>query len=121
MCIISDSSMNNGGIAVNEALKKKLREILLACYNLDVDEAKCFYSTQNYAFIFPGKPYMLRVSMTGQKTRAEILSEQGMPLTIESPDGGCVLVMGDDRQITVTERFVTVETVKGERITLLTE
>ena len=60
---------------INETLKPKLREILLACYDLDIGEAKCYYSTQNYAFIFPGKPYMLRVSMTAQKTRAEILSE----------------------------------------------
>ena len=60
---------------MNETLKKKLREILLACYDLDIDLAKCYYSTQNYAFIFPGQPYMLRVSITAQKSRAEILSE----------------------------------------------
>ena len=60
---------------MNETLKKKLREILLACYDLDIDQAKCYYSTQNYAFIFPGQPYMLRVSITAQKSRAEILSE----------------------------------------------
>lgn len=60
---------------MNEELKQKLRQFLLACYDLDINEAKCYYSTQNYAFIFPGKPYMLRVSMTAQKTRAEILSE----------------------------------------------
>ena len=62
-------------MVITEALKQKLRDILLTCYDLDINEAKCFYSTQNYAFIFPGKPYMLRVSMTAQKSRAEILSE----------------------------------------------
>lgn len=60
---------------MNETMKKKLRTILLACYDLDIDEAKCYFSTQNYAFIFEGKPYMIRVSMTSKKTRAEILSE----------------------------------------------
>lgn len=60
---------------MNDTLKMELRKRLLACYDLDIDEAKCYYSTQNYAFIFPGKPYMLRISMTAQKTRREILSE----------------------------------------------
>ena len=53
----------------------QLREILLRCYGLDINEAKSFFSTQNYAFIFPGKPHMIRVSMTAKKTRAEVLSE----------------------------------------------
>lgn len=60
---------------MNEKLMKPMREILLKCYGVDIDEAKCHYSTQNYAFIFPEKPYMIRVSMTPKKTRKEILSE----------------------------------------------
>ena len=60
---------------MSEDVKQKMRQILLSCYGLDIDEAKCFYSTQNYAFIFPGKPSMLRVSITPKKSRAEIMSE----------------------------------------------
>ena len=60
---------------MNEELMKSMREVLLKCYGVDINEAKCHYSTQNYAFIFPEKPYMLRVSMTPKKTRKEILSE----------------------------------------------
>ena len=60
---------------MNEELKKMMREILLESYGVDIDEAKCHYSTQNYAFIFPEHPYMIRVSMTPKKTRKEILSE----------------------------------------------
>jgi len=60
---------------MDEKLLQAMREILLDRYGLDIAQAQCHYSTQNYAFVFPGKPYMIRVSMTPRKTRAEILSE----------------------------------------------
>ena len=60
---------------MNENLKKELREKLLECYNVDIDNAVLEYSTQHYAFIFANKPYMIRVSMTPRRTRQEILSE----------------------------------------------
>ena len=60
---------------MNDILKEKIREILLDRYGVDVNKAKCHFSTQNYAFIFPGEPFMVRVSATPKKTRGEILSE----------------------------------------------
>ena len=60
---------------MNEELKQKMREILLERYGVDIKEAVCRFSTQNYAFIFPEKPYMIRVSISPKKTRKEILSE----------------------------------------------
>ena len=54
---------------------QKMQPILQQRYGVDIAKAKCFFSTQNYAFIFPGEPYMIRVSMTPKKSRAEILSE----------------------------------------------
>lgn len=60
---------------MNEELKQKMREILLKRYGVDIKEAVCRFSTQNYAFIFPEKPYMIRVSISPKKTRSEILSE----------------------------------------------
>ncbi len=60
---------------MNEELKKKMRDILRECYGVDIEQADCHFSTQNYAFIFPDKPYMIRVSMSPKKTRQEILSE----------------------------------------------
>lgn len=53
----------------------QMREHLLQCYGVDIQDAKMHFSTQNYAFIFPDRPYMIRVSITPQKTRKEILSE----------------------------------------------
>ncbi len=60
---------------MNEELKKIFREIIMERYGVDIDEAVFRFSTQNYAFIFPDKPYMIRVSMSPKKTRQEILSE----------------------------------------------
>ena len=60
---------------MNEELRSALREILLERYGMDILEARCSYSTQNYAFIFPGQTHMIRVSMTAQKTRKEIMAE----------------------------------------------
>lgn len=60
---------------MDEKLREKMRSILLECYGVDIEQAICKYSTQNYAFIFPDQPYMIRVSMTPKKTRSEIMSE----------------------------------------------
>lgn len=60
---------------MDEKHRQAIRGVLLERYGLDIDEATCHFSTQNHAFIFPGKPYMIRVSMTSAKTRREILAE----------------------------------------------
>lgn len=60
---------------MQEQFKNKLRNILLERYDVDIDKAKLYLSTQNYAFIFPDEPFMIRVSLTPKKTRSEILSE----------------------------------------------
>lgn len=60
---------------MNDRLWQVLKEILMAEYGVDIDEAVFRFSTQNYAFIFPEKPYMIRVSMSPAKTRKEIMSE----------------------------------------------
>ena len=60
---------------INNPVLQKMQPILQERYGVDIAQAKCFFSTQNYAFIFPGEPYMIRVSMTPKKSRAEILSE----------------------------------------------
>ena len=52
-----------------------MRKVLLERYGIDIERAKCHFSTQNYAFVFPGEPFMIRVSATPKKTRSELLSE----------------------------------------------
>ncbi|MBO5298849.1 MAG: hypothetical protein J6B51_02060, partial [Clostridia bacterium] len=50
--------------------------------------------------------------------RAEIVSEKGRSLTVEKPDDGYVIITGDGRRISLTEKFTTVNTVKGEKLTV---
>lgn len=56
-------------------MKNQIQEILLDRYAVDIHQANMFFSTQNYVFVFPGKDYMIRVSIAAEKTRREILSE----------------------------------------------
>lgn len=60
---------------MNEQLMQAMRENLLERYGMDIHQARCSYSTQNYAFIFPGETYMIRVSMTAKKSRRDIMAE----------------------------------------------
>lgn len=60
---------------MTEKEKIIIRDLILERYGVDTDEANCFFSTQNYAYVFPDHPYMVRVSKTAKKTRKEILSE----------------------------------------------
>lgn len=60
---------------MDEQFRERLRQFLLECYGEDINEAKSYFSTSNYAFIFPEKPFMIRVSVTQRRTRQEILSE----------------------------------------------
>lgn len=60
---------------MNEKLQNYIWQVLLERYGLDIANATRYFSTQNYAYIFPGGEYMLRVSLTGKKTRSEIMSE----------------------------------------------
>ena len=64
---------------------------------------------------------MIDASRENGRIHAEILIEQGMPLTLESPGDGYVLLMEDGRKIPVKEDILTVETRKGEKIVLLAE
>ncbi|MEG7530974.1 MAG: hypothetical protein RSF83_06215, partial [Hungatella sp.] len=59
---------------MNEKIKA-IREKIISCYGMDIEEAKCYFSTSNYAFIFKEQPYMIRVSLGIKKTRQELLSE----------------------------------------------
>ena len=65
--------------------------------------------------------FVINASLENGKINAEILSEQGMPLTIEKPADGYVLIMGDGRKVEINDRTITVNTEKGEKIKLLAE
>lgn len=60
---------------MDKQLWSALKQTISQRYGKDIDAAVFHYSTQNYAFIFPNEPFMIRVSMSPKKQRKEILSE----------------------------------------------
>ena len=52
---------------------------------------------------------------------AEILSEQGMRLTVEAHESGYILAKSNGERISITEKIITVDTEKGETVVLMKE
>jgi hypothetical protein len=55
------------------------------------------------------------------KIAAEIFSELGMPLTIETPTNGYTLVTDDGQRIPMLEPLVTVQTAIGQRLRIVAD
>ena len=112
-----------GGLENSSAIPNTVNEMLLQSYEgiirlfpvWDRSRDARFHGLRAHgAFVVDG-------CLENGRIHAEILSEQGRPLTVEAPGEGYVLVKGDGRRIPLTETFTTVETAKGERLTVLAE
>ena len=112
-----------GGLENSSAIPSTVNEMLLQSYEDILRLFPVWDHSRDARFhgLRAKGAFLVDATLENQKIRAEILSEQGLPLTLETPAGGCTLVFADGRRLTVTEPIVTVETAKGERITLLTE
>ena len=103
---------NSTGIpaTVNEMLLQSYEDIIRLFPVWDRNSDASFHGLRaNGAFV-------VDAALKGGKIRAELLSEQGRPLTIEAPGDGYVLLTGDGKELPLTEKFTTVDTKKGERI-----
>lgn len=60
---------------MNEEFRKKMRDVLLADYGLDINQAEFRFSTQNYVYVFKNPPVIIRVSIRQYRSREEMLSE----------------------------------------------
>ena len=112
-----------GGLENSSAIPSTVNEMLLQSYEgiirlfpvWDRSRDASFHGLRAYgAFVVDG-------CLENGRIHAEILSEQGMSLTMEAPGEGYVLVTGDGRRVPLAETFTTVETAKGERLTVLAE
>ena len=110
-----------GGLENNAAIPMTVNEMLLQSYEGIIRlfpvwdrnrDAKFSGLRANGAFLVNG-------SVENGIVYAEIMSEQGMPLTVEAPENGYVLVMGDGRRLEITDKFITVDTQKGETVRLM--
>ncbi len=112
-----------GGLENSSAIPNTVNEMLLQSYEGIVRLFPVWDKSRDARFrgLRAHGAFLIDASLEGGRIRAEILSEQGMPLTVEAPGEGYVLVMGDGRRVPLTEKFVTVATEKGERVTILEE
>lgn len=114
---------SGGGLENSSAIPSTVNEMLLQSYE---DVLRLFpvwdksHDAKFYGLRAKGA-FIVNATLENGKISAEILSEQGMPLTLEIPAGGCTLTFSDGRKLAVSDPMITIETSKSERITLLTE
>ncbi len=109
-----------GGLEDSTAIPATVGEMLLQSYEgilrffpvWDRTGDTAFHGFRTYG------AFVVDARLENGRIRADIRSEKGMPLTVESPGEGYTLVMSDGRQIPLNEKFVTVETAAGETVKL---
>ncbi len=110
-----------GGLENSAAIPGTVNEMLLQSYEGIIRLFPVWNKNRDARFsgLRAKGAFVINASLENGKIQAEILSEKGMPLTLEVPDGGCTLIMGNGRRMVVTdERFISVTTEKGELIQL---
>lgn len=112
-----------GGLENSTAIPVTVNEMLLQSYEDIIRFFPVWDRKKDASFhgLRANGAFVVDATLKGGKIRAELLSEQGRPLTIEAPGDGYVLVTGDGKETSLTEKFTTVETKKGERITIFAE
>ena len=113
-----------GGLENSAAIPATVNEMLLQSYEGIVRLFPVWDKKRSARFsgLRAKGAFVIDAELENGRLQAEILSERGMPLTLEVPEGGCTLIMGDGRQIHASEeRFVTVDTEMGERIRIRAE
>jgi len=109
-----------GGLENNAAIPATVNEMLLQSYEGIVRLFPVWDKTKDARFsgLRANGAFLVNAKLENGTVYAEIVSEKGMPLTIETPDAEYVLVMGNGPRLPMPEKFVTVETQAGETITL---
>ena len=109
-----------GGLENSAAVPGTVNEMLLQSYEGIIRLFPAWDKKQNARFrgLRAKGGFLIDASLENGEIKAEIISEQGMPLVIEAPNSESILVMGDGQKIPMTKQLVTVNTKKGERILL---
>lgn len=85
-------------------------------YDLDIFQAEMCFSTQNYVFVWENNPFVIRINISGTRSREEMLSEllwvddlkafgDTICEPIPSPDGNLIEKLELDGQIYQVSRF----------------
>lgn len=111
---------DGGGLENSAAIPATVNEMLLQSYEgiirlFPVWDKKC--NARFHGFRANGA-FLIDACLENGRIYAEIISEKGMTLTMEAPDGEYVLERGDGRRISAEGPFITVNTSVGERVIL---
>jgi len=109
---------DGGGLENSAAVPVTVNEMLLQSYENIIRLFPVWKKDAHFHGLRANGAFLIDASQEDGRIHAEILSEQGMPLTLESPGNGYVMIMGDGSRIPVSESCITVDTCKGERIML---
>ena len=110
-----------GGLENSSSIPTTVNEMLLQSYEGILRLFPVWKQDARFHGLRAYGAFVIDASRENGRIHAEILIEQGMPLTLESPGDDYVLLMEDGRKIPVTEDILTVETRKGEKIVLLAD
>jgi hypothetical protein len=107
-----------GGLENSAAIPMTVNEMLLQSYEGILRLFPVWDKKQDARFrgLRAYGAFVVDAGLENGRIRAEILSEKGMPLTIESPGSDYILFTGDGTAVPLTEQFTTVNTVSGERL-----
>ena len=113
-------SFFGGGLENNSAIPGTLNEMLMQSYEGVIRLFPAWDHSQDAKFhgLRAFGAFLIDGTLKDGTIYAEILSEQGIPLTVEAPGNGYVLIMGDGSRLPVSDTTITVSTKKGETIVL---
>lgn len=114
---------DGGGLENNAAIPMTVNEMLLQSYEGIIRVFPVWDKTQNAKFsgLRANGAFIVNGCLENGAVYAEILSEQGMPLTVEAPESGYILAKSNGERISITEKIITVDTEKGETVVLMKE
>ena len=112
-----------GGLENSAAIPMTVNEMLLQSYEGILRLFPVWDNKRDVRFrgLRAYGAFVVDANLENGRIRAEILSEKGMPLTIESPDSGYILLTGSGKRIPLNEPTITVNTTSGERLILTQE
>ena len=112
-----------GGLENSSAIPCTINEMLLQSYENIIRLFPVWNRSHDAAFhgLRANGAFVVSARLKNGAIHAEILSECGRDITIESPAEGYTLVKGDGRRIPLTEPLTTVQTGIGERLKIVTD
>jgi len=107
-----------GGLENSSAIPSTVNEMLLQSYENILRLFPVWDRSRDAAFhgLRAAGAFVVDARVKDGRISAEILSEQGKMLTIESPGEGYILITGDGQRIALTEAAIAVPTKAGEKL-----